>query len=66
MKVLNIIFIVFGALILATGFFETVQSIGGEFLGFHIESPWFGTIKIFVGVGMLISAYDYFKKKRIN
>ena len=64
MKALNISFIVFGILILGTGFFETIMGMGGEFLTFNIASPWFGTIKIFVGVAMLLSAYDYFKKKK--
>ena len=64
MKALTIIFIVLGIPVFISGFIDLSASAGGDFLGFPIDSPWYGVIHIAMGAGMLYGAYDAYRKKK--
>jgi hypothetical protein len=64
MKVLNIVFVILGLPVLISGFMELANGDDGVLLGFQIDSPWYGILHIAMGSGMLLAAFDYFRKKK--
>ena len=53
MKAFNIILIIVGIIVLISGFMELGSGDNGDFLGFQLDSPWYGILHIVLGSVML-------------